>query len=539
MAFFTNTPSGLTLINGNDTFANQAISSGFATPSAIVGSYLNASLNNSVVSTNVLGANTSGYFVDRLFLQGVVDELDGLFLTSGGIPDTSNTQPNFSVANGTPGDADLDSTATAAFPFAGPTQDAAIIEFTVNVTNPVIDGISFNLFFGSEEFPEFSNTAFTDIAAVYVNGVNYALFDGDPSAPLSIIDGNLNKGNFLDNTAGIYPIEWDGIIELLSIRAPLNQGFNSIKIGVADTGDLIYDSGLFINDFNFESEGGVKGGIFTVVDGSPDNDNFQANEFAEEFNLISGEDVVSGTPSELDGDIITGFSTDDSIVVTQSTFSDDDITVTLGSAILDIDTNNDNVSDTQITLTGDFTNVKFSTNVTDSGTEITAEQDIFVRTVLDSGNSNINIDGQTNEFVDFGGVDTYTILGSLSGDVTITDNDVSIINLPNGINVSDVLFLSDGVQFTIDNNTVTLLGAPSSFTYVFGGTPLNANVGTQLNYSETAEAFGTFVPVPSSPPNAATITGTINDDGTVGDGLAAMSLVGASSLFLDAGYDFM
>lgn len=137
---------------------------------------------------------------------------------------------------------------------------------------------------------------------------------------------------------------------------------------------------------------------------------------------------------------------------------------------------------------------------------------------LGTGNDNINIDGATSEFVDFGGTDTYTILSSLSGDVTITDNQASTFNLPGGLTITDAAFLADGVQFTINGFTLTLIGNPSLFTFVFGGTPLDPTDGTPQTFEETAVAFGTTVPAAGEPANTATTTGEINGDGTVGTG---------------------
>ena len=138
--------------------------------------------------------------------------------------------------------------------------------------------------------------------------------------------------------------------------------------------------------------------------------------------------------------------------------------------------------------------------------------------ILDSGNSNINIDGSVTSYVDFGGVDTYTILNSLSADVTITDNNPSIVNLPAGLNITTVLFLSDGVQFMVNGHTVTFLGYPADFTYIFAGTPLDTAAGTPRNYSDTAGAFGTVVPAFGDDPTVAVNSGPINLDGTVGSG---------------------
>ena len=137
---------------------------------------------------------------------------------------------------------------------------------------------------------------------------------------------------------------------------------------------------------------------------------------------------------------------------------------------------------------------------------------------LGSGSDNVNIDGATSSFIDFGGVDTYTLLNSLSGDVTITDNQVSTINLPTGLTIGDALFLSDGVQFGVNGHTVTLLGNPSLFSFIFGGTPLDPTAGTPQTFAETATAFGTTIPAAGAAPNSGTNTGTVNADGTIGSG---------------------
>jgi len=105
----------------------------------------------------------------------------------------------------------------------------------------------------------------------------------------------------------------------------------------------------------------------------------------------------------------------------------------------------------------------------------------------------------------------------LSRDVQITDNQASTFNLPDGLEISDAQFLSDGVQFTINGNTLTLLGDPAQFTFVFGGTPIDPTAGTPQSYDATAGAFGTSVPGPGEGPNAATTTGAVNDDGSVGE----------------------
>lgn len=150
---------------------------------------------------------------------------------------------------------------------------------------------------------------------------------------------------------------------------------------------------------------------------------------------------------------------------------------------------------------------------------------------LGSGNDNPNIDGGVTSFVDFGGNDTYTIIPSLSANVTITDNQASTINLPAGMDISAASFSANGVQFTVNGFTVTFIGNPSLFTFVFGGTPLDPNLGTKKTFAETATAFGTTIPAPGDDPNAATQTGPVDAGGTVGQTLA----ISASANSVDEG----
>lgn len=138
--------------------------------------------------------------------------------------------------------------------------------------------------------------------------------------------------------------------------------------------------------------------------------------------------------------------------------------------------------------------------------------------------NNVNVDGSV-DINDFGGVDTYTILAGLSDNVTITDNSGATINLPDGLSVSNVSFLSNGLQFDVNGFTVTFVGAPETFNYVFGGTPLDPTAGTPLTFSETATAFGTTVPAEGEPANTGN-DGTINEDGTVSAPAGAVTVTG-------------
>jgi hypothetical protein len=242
----------------------------------------------------------------------------GILLTSGdGTPPTSNTQPSYTVSfmdseedYGAAVDADLQAVASAAFSGAGSIRDASILTFTVDVTDPSVKSIRFDLVFGSDEYPEWVDSSFVDIAAVIVNGANYALFNSQPTQPLSVIQENLSVGNFADNAAGTIPIEYDGISQLLTIIVPVVTGTNSIKIGVADTGDQSYDSGLFVA--NIQGVGYTGAGIAQVITVSDTNASVtvQSGDMVYELPENAWSGTFSFSPSTPGNKTIVGDAND-------------------------------------------------------------------------------------------------------------------------------------------------------------------------------------------------------------------------------------
>lgn len=217
----------------------------------------------------------------------------GLLLTSGTTPGTTNTVDWFGTDNmGAEffnGDADIDAVVNAVFQTQS--YDATTLSF--DVTAGASDtSISFDLVFGSDEFPEWVDQ-FVDCAIFMVNGVNYALFNHDPMHPLSVVSSNLAAGYFQDNASNLLPIEYDGVSHVLKIVAPINPGsVNHIKIGIADTGDHIYDSGIFITNL---SAGTIPGsGVVTTSPAScsdgPDTVTGSAQD--EYFDLKGGDDIL-------------------------------------------------------------------------------------------------------------------------------------------------------------------------------------------------------------------------------------------------------
>ena len=227
----------------------------------------------------------------------------GLLLTSGdAAPPSTNSSDSYSVGlSPSNTDTDLNAAVKAGFPAAGDVQDATVMQFQFTVTDPNLKGVQFDLIFASDEYPEFSDTDFVDIGAVFINGVNYALFNGKTDQPLSIIDKNLAAGGFRDNAGSSIPIEYDGVSVKLTIVAPVQAGVNTIKIAVGDTGDQIYDSGLFVSNLRAVPYSGT--GLGKVIPGGAGNDALVGTSDNEVFDLGAGNDSATGNGGD---DLVLG-----------------------------------------------------------------------------------------------------------------------------------------------------------------------------------------------------------------------------------------
>lgn len=219
----------------------------------------------------------------------------GLLLTSGYAPGLVNDvgwdgQDNSGTTGFNNGDADIDAVVNTVFQTQS--YDATALEFDFQVSDASATSISFDLVFGSEEFPEWVDQ-FVDCAVVMVNGVNYALFNHDPLHPLSVVSSNLAAGYFQDNANGALPIQYDGVSHVLKIVAPIQGGgaLNHIKIGIADTGDHIYDSGIFIANL---SAGTIPGsGVVSSSGACTSGDDSVTGSLKDEyFDLQAGNDTA-------------------------------------------------------------------------------------------------------------------------------------------------------------------------------------------------------------------------------------------------------
>jgi len=220
------------------------------TPQGLVEKLLGGGVT--VFNVQYTGSNVaSGVFCRGLEAVGFDN---GILLTSGlaanvlGPNDASGKGESLSL----PGDADLDLLIPGFETF-----DAVVLEFDF-----VTEGsqVQFNYVFASEEYNEFVNSSFNDVFGFFVNSVNYALLPGTVT-PVSI--NNVNNGNaasgtassgpcqncdfYIDNVAGARNTQMDGLTTVLTFTAPVVPGqTNRLKIAIADAGDGILDSAVFL-----------------------------------------------------------------------------------------------------------------------------------------------------------------------------------------------------------------------------------------------------------------------------------------------------
>lgn len=194
----------------------------------------------------------------------------GLVLTSGAADAVAGPVANFASGGGMgPGDLDLNAELGGMYP----TYDACVLEFDCV---PAGDTLLFNFAFGSEEYPEFVNSSFNDIFAIYLSGPGFTpqqnvaeLPDGTPVA-INNVNAGLNSSFFVDNEAqGGQYVAYDGFTTNLTAFAVVVPGESyHFKTAVADAADGVFDSGVMLEAFSFRSMGGLSTGV-NGINGQP------------------------------------------------------------------------------------------------------------------------------------------------------------------------------------------------------------------------------------------------------------------------------
>ncbi|MCJ7604124.1 MAG: PEP-CTERM sorting domain-containing protein [Desulfobulbaceae bacterium] len=209
-----------------------------------------------ISNVSYTGVNVaSGYFSGGTAAGLGFDK--GIVLTSGyasNLNGTSNTSDGITGINSQPGDAQLNSLIPGYT-----THDATVLSFDFVSAG---DKVYFNYAFGSDEYNEYVNSSFNDVFGFFFAGTNIALIPGT-STPVSInnINLGLNSGYYNNNdpSNGIptpYAFEYDGFTDMFtaSISGLTAGGTYSIKLAIADAGDYILDSGVFLQAGTFSDK---------------------------------------------------------------------------------------------------------------------------------------------------------------------------------------------------------------------------------------------------------------------------------------------
>ena len=185
---------------------------------------------------------------------------DGIILSSGvvnGNPAINSPGSNFANNNNsTPGDSVLN---TLVPPW--PTYDASVLQFDLV---PVGNVLEFQYVFASEEYPEYVGSSFNDVFGFFISGPNpsggiysnenIALIPGS-NIPVCInnVNAGLNSVYYVDNSAGT-SIVYDGFTTVLLVHASVIPGAAyHLKMAVADAGDGVFDSGIFLKAQSMKS----------------------------------------------------------------------------------------------------------------------------------------------------------------------------------------------------------------------------------------------------------------------------------------------
>ncbi|MBL4752750.1 MAG: choice-of-anchor L domain-containing protein [Flavobacteriales bacterium] len=259
----------------------------------------NVLIANGITITNVLfngsaaiptgaDSNAIGYFDGSISNLGIAF---GVIMNTGNIYDAPgpNNSGSDGVDIGMPGDADL--TTLAGFA----TFDAAILEFDFVTTG---SNVFFKYAFASEEYNEFVCSGFNDVFGFFLSGpgiagpfsnnaMNIALIPGSSTfvAINTVNNGTVGSAGqaggcggigdpglnnalyFVDNEApGQQSIQYDGFTVPLITTYTVTPGqMYHLKIAIADAGDGIFDSGLFLEGGSFAGPGPISFVLDSVI----------------------------------------------------------------------------------------------------------------------------------------------------------------------------------------------------------------------------------------------------------------------------------
>lgn len=231
------------------------LSTSVMSPASLVQNVL---LGSGVTVSNIsyTGIGTSiGYFdgssTNLGIGQGVV-LTTGTIVNNGDGPHGPNNKSGAGIDIGTPGYPLLSAQ------IGGTTYNATVLEFDFI---PYSDTVRFKYVFGSEEYPEYVGTQFNDVFGFFISGPGIAGLQNIAKLPngsvvaINNVNSGSNSSYFVSNGDGntspqnssSYYIQYDGFTKVLTAESKVQCGQTyHLIIAIADTGDGILDSGIFL-----------------------------------------------------------------------------------------------------------------------------------------------------------------------------------------------------------------------------------------------------------------------------------------------------
>lgn len=165
---------------------------------------------------------------------------------------------------------------------------------------PTGDTMTMQFVFASEEYPEYINSIYNDLFGVWINGSFVNVTPGNGQTSVTNVNENSTENLYVDNTSDQFNTEMDGFTVTMTLTIPVNSGsLNTIRIGIADTGDSSYDSNVLIAGDSVqtvliaEEDSDTAGINFTKTLDVLDND-FSAAGGILEITHINGVEVQPG-----------------------------------------------------------------------------------------------------------------------------------------------------------------------------------------------------------------------------------------------------
>jgi len=217
----------------------------------------NATFNGSAatISSNQVGSfTTAGTATTQLGFTGGIILASGTAITAIG----PNSTTGAGSQTGTGSDPDLYSLSSYTI------YDKAVLEFDFV---PISDTVRFRYVFGSEEFDTYCNSSYNDVFGFFISGPGISGPFSNNAQNIALMPGSSNYVTINNvcncsggtcswwNSGGIY-YQYNRLTHVLTamcIVQPCQQ--YHIKLAVGDAGDGILDSGVFLEENSFSSNG--------------------------------------------------------------------------------------------------------------------------------------------------------------------------------------------------------------------------------------------------------------------------------------------